>query len=163
MEYEEPADTLPLSRIPLGQVAIICFLACLLFLSGMGVMYLWIAPVNNVPSYYPPGLLNALSARLWYEVFIPLWRGFGDVFSEHAYCFIAIFLLAGDRILNGAVGLYELIADYRRYILVFLGGAVFVILGSYMMSGYARYAQQTPCPHGQMLTAGGSCIWVNRY
>lgn len=163
MENEEPAPAELLSRIPAGQIAIISFLACFLFFSGMAVMYIWMVSGPRVPGYPGPGFLSAYGTSLWHEVFVPLWRGFGYLFTDHAYCLITIFLLAGDRILNAVVALYELCTDYRGYILVFLAGAVFVIAGSYLLSVQTRSSAYTPCPHGQMLTQGGSCIWMNGY
>lgn len=163
MEHQEPTPAEPQSLIPAGQIAVISFLACFLFFSGMAVMYLWMTPAQRVPAYPAPGFWSSYGTSLWHEVFIPLWRGLGHLFTDHAYCLITIFLLAGDRILNAIVALYGLCADYRGYILVFLGGAAFVIAGSYILSAQTRPSAYTPCPPGQMLTAGGSCIWMNGY
>ncbi len=64
--------------------------------------------------------------------------------------------------MNAVVVVAEMTAAWRGHILMFVCGAGFVIVLS-LFAGNAFHPSYTECAPGQMLTAGGDCLWINRY
>ncbi|MBK9585903.1 MAG: hypothetical protein KA099_10600 [Alphaproteobacteria bacterium] len=162
MDMEESAAEEKIPKIAASQVALISAVACGVFLCGMLSMY-FLVTGYRVASYSSPDPFGFLAHGLWSGLVWPFFRATQDLFVTHGFYVVAILVLAGDRIFNALVFVYDALQEYRVHLLVFTAGALSMILLASALSLQTRTGGSFPCVPGQMLTAGGDCLWINRY
>jgi hypothetical protein len=162
MDMEETPTEEKIPKIAASQVALISAVACGVFLCGMLSMYFLLRGTVWRLSVRP------IRSGFWRMVFGASLSG--PFFGRHktfllrtGFYVVVILLLAGDRIFNALVFVYDALQEYRIHLLVFASGALSMILLASALSLQTRTGGSFPCVPGQMLTAGGDCLWINRY
>lgn len=170
MDAPEPPAIPATDSVPLPRIALISLLACLLFLSGMVTMYLFMSFQGFAPVRDPYGhtvslgsLFSLYGERLWDGLIWPVFAAAKSIFIDHAFYIVALFVLAGDRIMDACIAIVEMAAAWRAQVLMFLCGAGFIVIVLTLYAGTGTPAPGVGCLPGQMLTAGGDCLWINRY
>jgi hypothetical protein len=127
MDMEETPTEEKIPKIAASQVALISAVACGVFLCGMLSMY-FLVTGYRVASFRSPDPFGFLAHGLWSVLVWPFFRAAQDLFVTHGFYVVVILLLAGDRIFNALVFVYDALQEYRIHLLVFASGALSMIL-----------------------------------